>query len=141
MLRRSKREGGSHPVLPRRLPTVRVRAERPLPEANTSGPGRCTGYRPLAGSMSTQPIGAVGAAGAPTSEVLAQQDQVIRQQARSRVQKLAPGKTALAVGAITSPRTSPRRTVRLAPSGAPGEQAHWLAVHRVTYSYIAGPEP
>ena len=89
MLRRSKREGGSHPVLPRRLPTVRVRAERPLPEANTSGPGRCTDYRPLAGSMSTQPIGAVGAAGPSTSEVLAQQDQVIRQQARrSRVQEV-----------------------------------------------------
>ena len=119
------------------------RAEAPpLPEANTSGPGRCTGYRPLAGSMSTQPIGAVGAAGASTSEVLAQQDQVIRQQARrSRVQKFAPGKTALAVGAITSPRTSPRRTVSLAPSGTPGEQAHWLAVHHVTYSYLAGPEP
>ena len=66
------------------------RAEAPpLPEANTSGPGRCTGYRPLAGSMSTQPIGAVGAAGPSTSEVLAQQDQVIRQQARiSRVQEV-----------------------------------------------------
>ena len=54
--------------------------------------------------MSTEPlppVGAAGAAGPSTGQVLAQQDQVIRQQARRRVQKLAPGKTALAAGAIT----------------------------------------
>ena len=54
--------------------------------------------------MSTEPlppVGAAGAAGPSTGQMLAQQDQVIRQQARSRVQKLAPRKTALAAGAIT----------------------------------------
>ena len=105
-------------------------AEEPLPLAKTSGPGRCTGYRPLAGSMSTEPIppaGAVGAAGPSTGQVLAQQDQVIRQQVRKLGAEVGTGQDGTLRGRHRIARHGRhwRRTVSLAPSAAPGAQVYW----------------